>query len=101
MKPGPQFERIQLHYDRIGLGQPWEADRVRRLCKALNCTLYELGALCCVPERTMRRWNYGGLFPTHVSLLFALIEAAWDEARGIKRSPIMPDLHVEPHHSND
>lgn len=91
--PNERIERVLLHYRRLGLNQGWKADRYYRLCRALECSVGELAAVCCVTERRMGAWLRDNRIPPYVALTLTCIESAWVTARdGGRRDPIIPEM---------
>ena len=82
--------KIRLHYKRAGVFPGWPDWRFVRLCKLLGMTAEELGWMCAITPADVRRFMKAKSFAPAASLHFAMIEAAFLEAKCGKKSHVMP-----------
>jgi len=83
--------QVRLRYRRAGVLSGWSRERFNRLCRLLNLTQVEMGAMCAIsPQEVARGIKYNRFTPP-VSLHLSIIEAAFLELKfGKKWKPIIP-----------
>jgi hypothetical protein len=59
----------------------WDNARVQRVCHKLDCTLEELGAMAGVFRPQIFIFYRRDRWPTHIALVFSMIEDTYDELR--------------------
>ena len=82
--------RIRLHYERLGLREGWDLDRVWRLCRLLHCTERELCALANMSPSKVSAAIHGKRFGPEASLHFALLERSYLDSTGARGEEVMP-----------
>lgn len=70
-----KFELIELHYDDLGDRLHWTNARYRRLCSAMQLTVYELGAIIRCRISDVDRWTLSNRYPSTVELHLTMIES--------------------------
>ena len=78
---------LKRYYKQKGVPGLWDAVRVRRLCKLMNLSEFELGAMFCVEHQHMRLWLKKDKFPPYVALHFSLLENWLAGQRIAKQEP--------------
>lgn len=86
---------ITAHYEKTGILPGWGNERVKRLAKILNITVYELGALAGLAglegiHSISHRLRWNNWHPP-VAIHFAVLEAAIVlKEKNIQTVPVMP-----------
>jgi hypothetical protein len=96
-KPTPTSLLLLHHYQQLGLFDyqgnttGWYPKEVMRLAQDMRITVYELGMLAAVSERSMRAYMRGTKrLPSTITLHFMNIRAWWLERKwGTLQSPVV------------
>ena len=70
----PATLALRDHWADVGISKGWETRQAERLCRMLQCSIYELGMLAGLDFATTTRYLRGGVFPPTVALHFKMFE---------------------------